>query len=262
MILLDTNTDLKITLDTTPSAQLDWNSTFVDTVNDTVGGSRGQTDSANDVIVVSSPSSDERLVKYLNIHNNSSDQVQIVIKTDDGVNQRTFVNRLLNASNTIIYDSYLGWHIFTYQAGSSINSLSQLSDTDVSSPNNQQLLTYNAETAKWEPADPTYGDTPWEVISSNTTLDANKGYLIDCSSAPLSVSLPSNPLIGDTLSLKDFTENAGTNNITLERNGNNIEGSASDFIIDTDAHGMHLVYSGSTWGWTRVYESHGPAVYS
>ena len=45
-----------------------------------------------------------------------------------------------------------------------------------------------------------------------------------------------------------------TNNITINRNGSNIEGAASNFVIDTNRYGATFVYSNATHGWVRVHE--------
>jgi len=48
------------------------------------------------------------------------------------------------------------------------------------------------------------------------------------------------------------TGNAATNNITVARNGHNIQGSSSDLIININRAGIGLVYYNSAQGWVLI----------
>lgn len=96
------------------------------------------------------------------------------------------------------------------------------------------------------------GDIRWEVVSSNTTAAPGSGYLVDCSGNTITVTLPSSPAIGNQVAIKDFTGNANSNNITVNRNGRKIEGSDSDLIIDRNYYSAEFVYTGSSRGWVGV----------
>lgn len=102
----------------------------------------------------------------------------------------------------------------------------------------------------------------WNVVTANTTANVNEGYLVDTSSSAITITLPSSPSEGKCVMIKDIKSSASTNNITINRNGNNIEGEGADFIIAEDNRGITFVYSGSTDGWTRVSETYGPAIYA
>jgi hypothetical protein len=86
-----------------------------------------------------------------------------------------------------------------------------------------------------------------EATSSITAL-ANKKYIVDTSSA-ITITLPSSPSLGDEIKVIDGTSNAGTNNITINRNSNKILGADSDFIIDVNRTAVDLVYYNTTQGW-------------
>jgi hypothetical protein len=47
----------------------------------------------------------------------------------------------------------------------------------------------------------------------------------------------------------DVTGVAGTNNITVGRNGEEIQNAASDLVIDINNASPILTYTGSTYGW-------------
>lgn len=121
MILLDTSTSLKIVLDSTPSTELDWVSVYLDTTDNVPHHSDGKTNGTTDVTLVSSPSSDNRLVRYINVYNNNSSQVKATIKIDDGTNERILVNSTIDSEITLVYDSYAGWYLISATAHPSIS---------------------------------------------------------------------------------------------------------------------------------------------
>lgn len=99
------------------------------------------------------------------------------------------------------------------------------------------------------------GGLNWTIISNNTTAESNNGYLVDCSLYVITIELPESPKEGDKVGIKDFTANASTNNITIDRNGSLIEGSSTNFIINKDLHDVVFVYTNSIEGWVRLAES-------
>jgi len=86
------------------------------------------------------------------------------------------------------------------------------------------------------------------AISANTTLVAGRRYFVDTTAAR-TLTLPASPTLGQEIVIFDATGTAGTNNITLSRNGNKINGLAEDAIIDVDKSAAVLIYTGSTIGW-------------
>ena len=86
------------------------------------------------------------------------------------------------------------------------------------------------------------------AISANTTLVAGRRYFVDTAAAR-TLTLPASPTLGQEIVIFDATGSAGTNNITLSRNGNKINGLTEDAIIDVDKSAAVLIYTGSTIGW-------------
>ncbi len=86
------------------------------------------------------------------------------------------------------------------------------------------------------------------AISANTTLVAGRRYFVDTTAAR-TLTLPASPTLGQEIVIFDATGTAGTNNITLSRNGNKINGLTEDAIIDVDKSAAVLVYTGSSIGW-------------
>jgi hypothetical protein len=85
-------------------------------------------------------------------------------------------------------------------------------------------------------------------VSSNITLAAANKYFVDTTSAR-TLTLPASPSLGDEIQIFDATGTAFTNNITLSRNGNKINGISDDGIIDINGASATLTYTGSTYGW-------------
>ena len=90
--------------------------------------------------------------------------------------------------------------------------------------------------------------------STVTTMVAGQGYFVDNSSAAGIVKLPASAAIGDTVAIKDYAANFGTNNLTIQRNSHNIQGSATDGLISTNRASVVLVYVDSTKGWLYADE--------
>lgn len=85
-------------------------------------------------------------------------------------------------------------------------------------------------------------------ISSNVTLAVNNKYFVDTTAAR-TLTLPASPSLGDEIYIFDATGTAFTNNITVSRNGNKINGISDDAIIDINGASTILTYTGSTYGW-------------
>ena len=85
--------------------------------------------------------------------------------------------------------------------------------------------------------------------STVTTMKAGQGYFVDNSSAAGIVKLPASASRGDTVIIKDYAGNFGTNNTTVQRNGHNIQGNATDSLLKTNRKSVTMVYVDSTKGW-------------
>jgi hypothetical protein len=89
----------------------------------------------------------------------------------------------------------------------------------------------------------------WQEQSADYTASAGDKLFVDCSSSAVTVTLPSSPTQGDEIRIIDATGNASINNITINRNGSNIQGAADNLIIETDRAAFGLVYYNATQGW-------------
>ena len=87
-----------------------------------------------------------------------------------------------------------------------------------------------------------------QAVSSNITMAANYNYFVD-TTATRTLTLPASPALGDTIAVYDASGTAATNNITIARNGNKINGQTENAIIDVDQSGSIFTYTGATLGW-------------
>src|SRR6056300_1130992 len=85
--------------------------------------------------------------------------------------------------------------------------------------------------------------------STGLTAVAGRGYFIDTTSGTVTVTLPASPKIGDTIGIIDYAGTFATNNVTLDRNGNNIKGSAANETLSVSNSAYTYVYIDGTQGW-------------
>ena len=94
------------------------------------------------------------------------------------------------------------------------------------------------------------GGTAWVAVkTTGFTAVAGEGYFCDTSSAAFTATLPATPTLGDEVTFVDYAGTFDTNNLTVGRNSENIQGSAADLTVSVDRAGLTLVYSGATQGW-------------
>src|SRR6056300_1694796 len=96
--------------------------------------------------------------------------------------------------------------------------------------------------------------TDWqaEIVADGSTVTsavASEGYFINTTSATHTIHLPGSPSLGDEVSIIDAAGTFDTNNLTVGRNGNNINGSAADLTVAVERAGFTLVYLNATQGW-------------
>ena len=91
--------------------------------------------------------------------------------------------------------------------------------------------------------------------STVTTMVAGRGYFVDNSSAAGIVKLPLSASAGDTIAIKDYSSNFGTNGLTIQRNGHKIQGATADANLTTNKASVFMVYVDSTKGWLFSNES-------
>ena len=95
-------------------------------------------------------------------------------------------------------------------------------------------------------------DATWTLVADGTTLTAGQNAFANTNAGTITYTLPLSPSIGDQCKIVDLG-NAATNNITINRNSEPIQGLAANMTISTDSAAISLVYSNSTYGWRLKY---------
>ena len=102
------------------------------------------------------------------------------------------------------------------------------------------------------------GTVNWQTgsIKTSTFTAANgEGYFCDTSSGPFTVNMPASPSAGNIVAFADYAGTAKTNNITIDRNGSNIQGGTDNGLIDKDREAVTFVYVDATQGWVPVNDN-------
>lgn len=89
----------------------------------------------------------------------------------------------------------------------------------------------------------------YSSITLNRTLSSNAGYIFDTTSGPLTATLPLSPAIGDFINITATIQPG--NLLTIERNGSNINSSASALGVDVSSN-FSLVYTTPSIGWRFI----------
>src|SRR6056300_1081153 len=99
-------------------------------------------------------------------------------------------------------------------------------------------------------------DVNWQSVqTTGFTAVAGIGYFVDTTSGVITVTLPASATLGDQIAIKDYAGTFASNNLTIGRNGHNIQGVANDSLITTNRASLLLVYVDSTKGWIYAEES-------
>ena len=103
----------------------------------------------------------------------------------------------------------------------------------------------------------TFNIVSWDTTAKTSAFTAvsGKGYFVNTTSTAITATLPASPLAGDTITFSDYTGTFQINNLTIDRNGSNIRGSASNFTLNKENQTITLVYVDATEGWNITQES-------
>jgi hypothetical protein len=95
-----------------------------------------------------------------------------------------------------------------------------------------------------------FGGADWQAVkTTNFNVTAKEGYFVNTSTAAIIATLPTTPSIGDFASFIDYSGTFDQNQLTVARNGKNIQGVAEDLTVTIERAGFTLVFSDDTQGW-------------
>ena len=104
------------------------------------------------------------------------------------------------------------------------------------------------------------GGLAWSVVAVDTIAENNHGYIFDNSIASHTLTLPLTPPVGSTIGYKDLNGYFASFPLTINGNGQEINGLLETMVVDSaNAYG-ELTYSGVAQGWILTSASVGPPV--
>jgi len=142
---------------------------------------------------------------------------------------------------------------------------SDASIINVANGSNSKATIRNAaitlRSTKNTPTSPTHwrvlvtGDHKEITPIKTANYQASPGEIIACNTlgGPFTVTMPSNPTLGDTVEILDARSNFGVNPVTLDRNGEPINNSASNYDCNLSTKRYVATYMDTTFGWFASY---------
>jgi len=122
--------------------------------------------------------------------------------------------------------------------------------------NTGAMMVYNG--TNWTAA---YINIEWKEISASLVAKARHGYFVNSSSGAITITLPANASAGDVVYVKDQVGHAAANNITIGRNGKQIDKASTDVVLNINFDYIALVADPSG-NWSIIQRLYSYAVYS
>lgn len=91
----------------------------------------------------------------------------------------------------------------------------------------------------------------FDIKSTAFAASSNTRYGVDTTIGAITAVLPASPGLGDAVFFADAGGAFVTNNLTIDRNGNTINGAAADVTVNVNGDSVGLFWNGTTW---RLYE--------
>ena len=165
----------------------------------------------------------------------------------------TIVNAVFSSTANLLTQSELrfqdttGGQYVGLRASTTVATSYTLNLPTTSGTANQVLVTDGSNNLSFATVS---GGAAWQAIkTANFNATAKEGYFLNTNSTTITATLPASPTLGDFISFIDYAGTFDTNNFTVARNGNPIQGSATDLTVATERAGFTLVYVDATQGW-------------
>ena len=87
-------------------------------------------------------------------------------------------------------------------------------------------------------------------VTAYTAINGDQ-IVVDTQANTVVITLPATPTVTDEVTIMDGSAAGGfgTNNVTVGRNGSNINGAASDYIMNVNNQCITFIYTNATKGW-------------
>ena len=181
-------------------------------------------------------STTDKGIKYLYSDGTNIIDINSNLSTIDLVNQ-----------NQVRFEDAAGGEYVALRAPSTVSASYILTLPTATGTSNQVLTTDGSGNLSFATVS---GGAAWQaVVTSSLSVVSKSGYFVNTSGGVITATLPASPTLGDFISFVDYNGTFDTNNFTVARNGNPIQGSATDLTVATERAGFTLVYVDATQGW-------------
>lgn len=123
---------------------------------------------------------------------------------------------------------------------------------NTSSANTNQVLSWTGTDYAWVVQSSGGTNYPWSNVSSNVSASAGDKLFVDTSTSAITITLPASPAFGSEIRVIDIKGNSANNKITLDNNGNNIEGITDSLEVNINRAAFGLVFYDATEGWVFI----------
>ena len=91
--------------------------------------------------------------------------------------------------------------------------------------------------------------TAWQIKTTAYSAVVGDAIMANTTSAAFAILLPASPAASDVVRIADYAGTWATNNLTLTRNGNRIQGLLEDLVCNVNNFSGTLAYIDATQGW-------------
>jgi hypothetical protein len=123
---------------------------------------------------------------------------------------------------------------------------------NTSSATTNQVLSWDGTDYAWVAQSSGGTNYPWSNVSSNVSASAGDKLFVDTSTSAITITLPASPAFGSEIRVIDIKGNSANNKITLDNNGNNIEGITDSLEVNINRAAFGLVFYDATEGWVFI----------
>jgi len=157
-------------------------------------------------------------------------------------NEEIFVNGIL-LTRTTDYTATSGSTVLLVEAVSS-GDIVEIKSHEILNVGN--LYTQTQADARYEIKRNTY------IVNGAYTASINDIIFVNTSASAHTITLPAAPVLGHKVLISDLSNNSSTNNITVGRNSEKIDGAEENFTIDINNGSVEFIYTNTTYGWRTI----------
>ena len=141
---------------------------------------------------------------------------------------------------------------YTATSGSTVVLVEAVSSGDIVEIKSHEILnvgnlyTQTQADARYEIKRNTY------IVNGAYTASINDIIFVNTSASAHTITLPASPVLGHKVLISDLSNNSSTNNITVGRNSEKIDGAEDNFTIDINNGSVEFIYTNTTYGWRTI----------